>query len=553
MKFIIVAGDLTDTICSALMQNNKNIDTVGIPTFNEACNRVKMQGFNADKLVFTRKGFETSGNDSTCKLQILKALDVPRGKEIIFIDQESQFEDLIGGVFLGDTKLRYTNGEDFDELCDILLHGSASGNSSSERLDIPGLPPLHDGESEEISDNDCTQDISDSAEVREFEHMMQESRVLSEANQPVDDATITGDAAITENSATISDTAIIADTPIAAPITRKKKDKILRILGGVAKQLKRDITREANVTPIIPDSRISPEKPEITARPVLKSPAMPEATVVNTCETEIYAMIKRSRVITVTGDRRSGVSGLCANMAASAAIKGINTLVIDLDIIHRAQSVYFSLQSNPQDSQHLYSLLNALRTPDMIETFAAKIAENLSVLGIDISTDNLKIGTDAVTSDNLNNLLADARTHYDLTIVDLPYSDIQKYTSVIYTSNVIPFVITPDSMCLLNTVSDIDISKFEETKNFNLLLSKSCLVLNKFAGYLPFDLDGFQEIPTKLKELSDDELFEKLEIVGCIDDFESFGQMLLGTKLTALCDRKSCEKYFRVLKKLYDL
>jgi cellulose biosynthesis protein BcsQ len=172
---------------------------------------------------------------------------------------------------------------------------------------------------------------------------------------------------------------------------------------------------------------------------------------------------------------------------------------------------------------------------------------------LDISAENNKMHGTMVNSDNINSLLADARTRYDLVLLDIPFEKLLEYPSVIFASTLIPFVINPDEMSMINTVVTLDADNFEETNHLNLFLSKTCLILNKFDNNLGFNLKGYKDIPKKLRELSGENSFDKMIVAGSIPATDSFGQMTLKGNLAALCSRKDNDSFFKLVQNLYSI
>ena len=86
-----------------------------------------------------------------------------------------------------------------------------------------------------------------------------------------------------------------------------------------------------------------------------------------------------SRVIAMTGHRGSGVSSTAFNMAYEASQRGINTIVVDLDIEYRSANMYFNKfnEMTQKDEAIDASLIRSLAKPYDFKTTAVNINPNL--------------------------------------------------------------------------------------------------------------------------------------------------------------------------------
>lgn len=132
-------------------------------------------------------------------------------------------------------------------------------------------------------------------------------------------------------------------------------------------------------------------------------------------------------VISFMGERKSGVSGLVANMADTYAVAGKRVLVIDLDIHQRSQTLYFGNYNKAVD-EHL-GLGNGLMKVALkgsLERVAVQITSRISVLGISREEEVGEEWEETIQKE-LENIVEEAREYYDIVLIDVPMESFSTY------------------------------------------------------------------------------------------------------------------------------
>lgn len=125
-------------------------------------------------------------------------------------------------------------------------------------------------------------------------------------------------------------------------------------------------------------------------------------------------------VISFIGERKSGVSGVIANLADIYGMSNRSVLVIDADLTNRSQTLYFG-NYDEQVERH-YGVGNGLvkvTQGGTIQRTAVQITSRVSVLGVsrkEVITEDV---IQEVASE-LGTIIEDARTQYDIVLVDIP-------------------------------------------------------------------------------------------------------------------------------------
>lgn len=103
--------------------------------------------------------------------------------------------------------------------------------------------------------------------------------------------------------------------------------------------------------------------------------------------------ISISRVIAITGHRGSGVSSTAINLAYEASRRGLNTIIVDLDIEFRSFNMYFDgfHKMTQKDDVINASLIRTLARPQDYKTTAFNVSNNLWLISLGYSFSDKKL------------------------------------------------------------------------------------------------------------------------------------------------------------------
>lgn len=189
-------------------------------------------------------------------------------------------------------------------------------------------------------------------------------------------------------------------------------------------------------------------------------------------------------IISFMGMRRSGVSGMVANVADTYASAGKTVLVIDLDIQQRSQTLYFgNYRTAVSEHMGVGNGLIKVAKGGTINKTAVQITSRVSVLGIGKEED-VEDGWEQEIAMELPNILEDARDMYDIVLVDMPLWGVDSYLEILMEG------VDKNIIVVENKWYDIDHlfsyilrKELEENQDRTLnLLKKSSLVLNQYVS-----------------------------------------------------------------------
>lgn len=242
-------------------------------------------------------------------------------------------------------------------------------------------------------------------------------------------------------------------------VSKPEKSKIGSILGGFAKK-KEKVVKE-NVVAVT-------NQVETVDRKVVKEEPVKHRESVD------ISSFQRNKVILVTGDRSSGVTGSACNMARLAAECGVKTCIIDLDLIGKGVSIIFDrIESLSHDRNYEVALLSALRN---VSTCSENICpynynEVLGHLGLPLCTDEYDIRLNNVTGDSIEDLVQYLQTYFSTVIIDCHIEDLIKYPTLTKLSTNIVFCTSNGYRDLLNASRFFNPDFFGKDSKSNLIYS----------------------------------------------------------------------------------
>ena len=197
---------------------------------------------------------------------------------------------------------------------------------------------------------------------------------------------------------------------------------------------------------------------------------------------DMVALMKaRKRMFTITGSPRSGVSGTVANMAMAAAIYGVRTLIIDMDMINRAQFGYYPQNFQEFDTRYVYGLSNALRDYMTGPEGMWIINDYLSILGLDFCVQDARVQEGYADDLKFHEMLSYMKRFFDVILIDMPFSRLKKYPHAISDSECCAYLMENDILSLCNFMHNMVPEEFDTTSNYHLFEASFGLIINKFS------------------------------------------------------------------------
>lgn len=239
---------------------------------------------------------------------------------------------------------------------------------------------------------------------------------------------------------------------------------------------------------------------------------------------KVAEMLKRQKIIVVTGNERSGKSGTVANLASVAQSVGMRTLVLDLDFYGRGMCLYFPQDINPEENYFTNGISNAMRSPYSASDFTWRISDCLDILGLDVSVCNVKTHEDTLNSAKLSDLLSNIRLQYDLILIDLPFKYINKFNSCLSVADRIVYLTENDPSSLINIVNSINPEKFDNFVDYQLFRTKCGFVINRYNenGCLSSNVIEPHNFTLFLDEITEGLEFYKYTVYGTIQDIPNY-------------------------------
>ena len=212
------------------------------------------------------------------------------------------------------------------------------------------------------------------------------------------------------------------------------------------------------------------------------------------------------KVAVITGHRGSGVTGTAANVASVASEQGLTAVVLDLDILFRGMTLYFTKFGDEVElnADLGYSLIRCLMKPESYSINSCMINENLSVITLAYSVSSRDRLLEALDYRRLLSLISLLRVKFNLVLIDMPMDMLEKYPdiitqvdsiglcvnntiySVINTVKLIEETISQDSL-LFRTKSRVIVTRYNENNNHNgrkFSPEFTCELLNDLSGVI---------------------------------------------------------------------
>lgn len=190
------------------------------------------------------------------------------------------------------------------------------------------------------------------------------------------------------------------------------------------------------------------------------------------------AAFRRSIAVLVTGDRRSGVSSVCSNLAVAAAMMGEAVLVLDFDFLRRGQSINFPIQHDENDARYLTPLANALRMPHSLDQYAVNYIDGLDYLGTSLVVSDIEAAQSTVDNAKIQRLLGTALSKYDMVFIDCPFDKIMEWDALVTGATRIIHVMNNDMNSIMNNINLLCEDAFLDPSIYQMYIPRMGIVMN---------------------------------------------------------------------------
>lgn len=206
---------------------------------------------------------------------------------------------------------------------------------------------------------------------------------------------------------------------------------------------------------------------------------------------EQLSMVRRPKIVAVTGGGRIGVSTLAASLGFVGAERMCNTLIVDLDFIKRTQSCIFKNLENDYSASVQSGIAGAVESPHLTQQYAYETHTRLSHLGVDITCELNRKYLQEIETDRLKNMFTALLTMYNLIVVDVPWNYLVEHSELAYVFNSIIYVSSNDMITIVNDANLLDPTAFKRVSDFSHIMNKMSFVLNMIS---PENVNGNKKI-----------------------------------------------------------
>ena len=188
-----------------------------------------------------------------------------------------------------------------------------------------------------------------------------------------------------------------------------------------------------------------------------------------------------SKAILFTGHRGSGVTSTTVNVAITASLRGVNTMIVDLDTDYRSTNLYFGefYKQAEKDDFIASSLIRTLSQPQSYQTAAVNIDANLWLTTLGYGFSESKLIAQHFTESKIIGLVTALKHSFNLISIDLPLDVLARFPSLINSIDVFALCIENNIYSAITTLRNISMG-FPEQERIAYLASKSKLVVTKY-------------------------------------------------------------------------
>lgn len=265
------------------------------------------------------------------------------------------------------------------------------------------------------------------------------------------------------------------------------------------------------------------------------------------------AAFRRSIAVLVTGDRRSGVSSVCSNLAVAAAMMGEAVLVLDFDFLRRGQSINFPIQHDENDARYLTPLANALRMPHSLDQYAVNYIDGLDYLGTSLVVSDIEAAQSTVDNAKIQRLLGTALSKYDLVFIDCPFDKVMEWDALVTGATRIIHVMNNDMNAIMNNINLLCEDAFLDPSIYQMYIPRMGIVLN---AVKPINVMGIPASAQNLLSLfmgitGDEDSYTDFAVLGEIPFFMDYEQIVASD--TQIAETKYGQYYQQLLQLLREV
>ncbi len=187
-----------------------------------------------------------------------------------------------------------------------------------------------------------------------------------------------------------------------------------------------------------------------------------------------------NRVVAITGHRGAGATGTAANIAVAAGMRGLKTIILDLDIEYRGMNLYFGKfgEEAQLKSGLEASLVKCLLKPDLYLDNSCKINDGLYVVSLAYSVPHRDKLLDFINLKRLLGLIAVLKPEFNLVLLDIPFHALSRYSEMLIHLDSIGLCVNNNIYSLINTAKAVD--EMFEREFLSLLKMKSRIIATKY-------------------------------------------------------------------------
>lgn len=213
-----------------------------------------------------------------------------------------------------------------------------------------------------------------------------------------------------------------------------------------------------------------------------------------------------SRIVAITGHSGSGITSTAINVASEASRRGLNVLLVDMDIAYRSTNMYFSSfhERTKRDEDINAALIRTLARPQDYLTTAFNVKENFWMAGLGYSFSDPKLLEQFYTSAKLVGLLSLLRNKFNLILLDLPMNTLDRFQEALIHIDSFGLCIPNNLYAVLSTLKNVE--EMLDKENAAYLNAKSKVIVTKYNDRSKFQGDIFT--PDKVSEVTSSGLLE---------------------------------------------
>ncbi|RCX18251.1 cellulose biosynthesis protein BcsQ [Anaerobacterium chartisolvens] len=187
-----------------------------------------------------------------------------------------------------------------------------------------------------------------------------------------------------------------------------------------------------------------------------------------------------NRAVAITGHRGAGATSTAANIAVAAGMKGLKTIILDLDIEYRGMNLYFSKfgEEAQLNSELEASLVKCLLKPDLYLKNSCKINDGLYVVSLAYSVPHRDKLLDFINLKRLLGLITVLKSDFNLVLLDIPFHVLSRYSEMLIHLDGIGLCVNNNIYSLINTAKAVD--EMFEREFLSLLKMKSRIIATKY-------------------------------------------------------------------------